>query len=312
MSVLSPADTAERLNLPAVSPEEDIKEWLALLRQDFKSFDEKMAALPPEEAYPLTLDVYTHEAAATLARYQEAGIPEEVFWDGAKTLQLWRDDCFSKYGIDGIKLRAWPNRFFKMEIFRLGRLEFEEGVLPSDVKVAHAVYKKGTPCLHVHIPAGEPLDLSAVHYSLAAAPAFYRKYKNKSYDLFHCASWLLSPALIGLLAWDSNILRFQQNFTVYGEDFSSRQAEERVFGEVLEDFSEYPETTHLQKAMKQFLLDGGRLSMGFGIIPLSMPADEEIPPFKPGLSFSCGCGDCGGCGESSAAGGETGEGRAGG
>ncbi len=286
-------EIAERLHLPAPSAASEIREWLSLLEDDYKAFDARLEALPPERAYPLTLDVYTHEAVKTYQRYREKELPDEVFWDGAKTLPIWREACLKETGIDGIKLRLWPYRFLNLEVFRLGRLEYQESRLKDEVRVAHQRYAKGSPCLEVHIPAGKDLDLSEVHYSLASAPYFYRKYFGKNYELFHCASWLLSPALIGLLPEDSNILRFQQNFTLYGEDFSSRQAEERVFGFVSDDPEDYPEETSLQKNMKAYLKDGGRMSLGLGILPLLMPEDEDMPPFRPGESFSCGCCGCG-------------------
>ena len=85
----------------------------------------------------------------------------------------------------------------------------------------------------------------------------------------HCHSWLLSPALHRILPPSSNILNFQSFFRLYGEDFSYRQAEERVFGEISDRAESYPEHTSLQKSLKAFLLTGGRVGMGMGVIPFS-------------------------------------------
>lgn len=299
MSDISPAVIAAKLEIPASAlrfPEgEDPAEWQELLNKNgFAAFEARLHALPPAEAYPLTLALYLREAAETFRRYETLGLPAEIFWNGVRTLAIWRKDCLEKTGIDGIACRLWPYRFLNLEVFRLGRLEYEPALLPEDVRVAHRLYPEGTPCLNVHIPAGDPLDLSAVHYSLAAAPGFWRHYFGKHYELFHCASWLLSPVLIGLLPEDSNILRFQANFTVYKEDYSSRQAEERVFGRLSDNPADYPADSRLQQALKAYLLSGGKISLGLGILPLEMPEGEELLPADPPVP-SFGCGGCQGC-----------------
>ena len=79
-----------------------------------------------------------------------------------------------------------------------------------------------------------------------------------------CHSWLLSPALSRLLRSDSNILRFQRMFELVGLDDSSRQAEERIFGDIRPQPSDYPVSTTLQRAARQWLLDGNPLPSAYG------------------------------------------------
>ena len=82
--------------------------------------------------------------------------------------------------------------------------------------------------------------------------------------MFRCHSWLLCPKLKEILPETSRIIRFQDLFTVYGED-DERQAEERVFGAPLDDPRLYSEHTSLQRAMKRALLEGKTFGMGMGI-----------------------------------------------
>lgn len=64
----------------------------------------------------------------------------------------------------------------------------------------------------------------------------------------------------------SNIIVFQNQFEVYDVVYPFRQAEERVFGEILEDIEKYPENTKLQKRLKEWLRKYPEdIGMGAGI-----------------------------------------------
>lgn len=47
-------------------------------------------------------------------------------------------------------------------------------------------------------------------------------------------------------------------------NLENRQAEERVFGRILEDPEAYPENTSLQKALKNYLSEGKKPGVGYG------------------------------------------------
>ena len=53
-------------------------------------------------------------------------------------------------------------------------------------------------------------------------------------------------------------------FHIYEIDESCHQGEERIFGDVM-DIADYPETTSLQRNLKQYLLKGNTLGMARGI-----------------------------------------------
>ena len=211
------------------------------------------------------LKLYLHWASETRDRYERLGIPEDYFWDSMQDLPIWAWDHLEKHGSPGFATWPWVGRSLCLEVIRIGRLQFEAAQLPHEAVLDGTVYPAGTPVLGVHIPAGRSLDPDAVQDSLDRAPEFFRTYFGLSFRLMHCHSWLLSPALRELLPAHSRILRFQDRFRVYRTDNEERQAESRVFGFCSDDPREYPENTSLQKAVKQYLLNGKEVLMGHGI-----------------------------------------------
>lgn len=211
------------------------------------------------------LKLYLHWALDTKSRYDELGIPEENFWDSMRDLPIWCEDCLTRYGSPGFKEWGWVGCSLRMEVIRIGRLQFQPNQLLRDVTWDSAYFPAGTPVLEVHIPAGEPLNPDAVLASMNQSTTFFKTYFNKQFPLFHCHSWLLCPDLKALVPEDSRIIQFQNLFAVYHTDHEERQAEERVFGHLSDDPRKYPENTSLQKALKRYLLRGNEISMGAGI-----------------------------------------------
>lgn len=197
-------------------------------------------------------------------KYAQLGLPEQVLWDGLRDIGIWSREHQRRFGRPGLCAWPWVAKTLRLEIFRLGRLQFEPGVLENGLRAGDTLLPAGMPVLNVHIPAEEPLDVAAVQESLSRANPFFRAYFGVSYPVFHCHSWLLSPQLQELLPSDSRILQFQRLFLGYGT-CDERQAEERVFGQVQDDPGAYPEDTSLQRKMKQYLLSGRPVQVGMGI-----------------------------------------------
>ena len=61
-------------------------------------------------------------------------------------------------------------------------------------------------------------------------------------------------------------MKFQKRFRIRKVTYPYRQAEERIFGEVLTDKEKYPEETSLQKRAKKYVLAGKDLGIGYGVI----------------------------------------------
>ncbi|MEG2404647.1 MAG: amidohydrolase, partial [Oscillospiraceae bacterium] len=75
---------------------------------------------------------------------------------------------------------------------------------------------------------------------------------------------ILSPAIFNLLSPNSRILSFASCFNVIETDERDRQAEERIFGKVLDNPSQYPCDTSLQAAAREYLMNKNLIPSGIG------------------------------------------------
>ena len=253
---------AERM-LP---PEEETRRMLRLLEEDEASFlKELRSSGAPDQ---LALALFMRYAAEQVPRWLQQGLTETVCYDTFRDITLWYRECVRQTGLAGVVEWDWLILPLKGRLYRLGRLQYQPGTLRETVCAGGRTFVGGAAVLNVHIPADGKLERDAVADSLQQARDFFHE---GGYRLFHCHSWLLSPALRDILGSTSNILSFQEFFQVYDEDFSYRQAEERVFGRIGEHPEEYPERTSLQKALKQYLLAGKKVGLGKGVIPFEEP-----------------------------------------
>ncbi len=211
---------------------------------------------------------YCRMACEVWEKYQQEGIGESIYWDTFSDIRIWCENCVTQYGTYGLAQYDWLFRHIKMTLFRLGRLQFE---IPGEMELSSIPKswseKEKDPerdLLFVHIPQGEPLLLDSCKNSFSQAEKFFGK--GKKCPIFLCHSWLLGEHLKKLLSSDSNIMEFQKLFQIVEQDYETREAEERIFGQTREYPEEYPENTSLQVRAKEFLLKGGQLGNGFGVI----------------------------------------------
>lgn len=272
MSKMSPLQLAQKLKLPEITIEalrnykldENVATRLKAAFQEGPEVFEAEVRKEPD-ADLMVLALYMKWGMDTHYMYAIRGMLWDIFFDTFEDLRLWAEAFTAETGKPGLKHWAWCAKAIKMKVFRLDRLEFEPDVLQEDLKVGETTYAAGTKVLNVHIPAGEKMTPEAVEESLSQALPFFRMYYRQEYELLRCCSWLLSPALEELLDENSNIRQFKNRFEIY-ETRPYRQAEERVFGKIQDDPADYPEETSLQRAMKQYLISGGKVDMGCGVI----------------------------------------------
>jgi hypothetical protein len=82
----------------------------------------------------------------------------------------------------------------------------------------------------------------------------------------YCESWLLSPALEQMLPTDSNIIKFQKLFCLESIDYESMAVLDWVYPGAKPHLPSLPEGTSLQRKMKKFFLDGGKVGWAKGIL----------------------------------------------
>lgn len=244
-------ETAQKLFLDQIP--NDLLPWRTLLHTDTNALCEK---LTPQTAPAVLIAL----AADAYAAWMSKGISEKVYVDSMYDITLWCEDYYTKHGEYGLSECGWICKSIKMELFRLGRLQFEPITLDRDLLIDDITITEGTPAFSVHIPAGEPMHIDACERSFAAASCFF----GVEHPICVCGSWLLAPELPKILPETSNIVRFQKFFRILNT-FPSRQAEERIYGKVLEEASLYPEQTSLQRSAKKWLLEGNTIGGGYGL-----------------------------------------------
>lgn len=206
---------------------------------------------------------YCQFACDTYEAYKKRGIEDKIFWDTFLDIRIWSDDYFRKTGKCGLDyyVHDWFWRALELKLFRLGRLEFEEMKADEEIQGINSCIKKGESVISIHIPEGDPLTPEVCQEALEKAYHWFGKERQ-----YFCHSWLLFPELRKLLPQKSNILLFQDFFDIKKVDYREREAELRIFGETGLRVINYAEETSLQKHAKQFLLSGGSLGNGWGIL----------------------------------------------
>lgn len=203
----------------------------------------------------------------TLAKYRLEGIPDQIYYDTMSDIDIWAEDYKKNNGHYGIKDMSWIEKSLDMKVFKLGRLQFEalEGEMLQKI-IKESGLDGEILVLDTHIQSGSPLEEARCEESYNLAEKFY---KQRGYEfsriLFTCDSWLLNPKLKNMLSMESNIIKFQNRYTLISHDSESRQMEERVFGELKEDLSQYPKDTSLQENLKKELLKGEKLGTARGL-----------------------------------------------
>lgn len=240
-------------------PEKEFYEWKHLFENDFEIFLNKWRET--QKHFQWVLWFYLRLACEVHEKYKEKDISEEIFHDTFSDITIWCKECYRKYKVYGLEEVEWVAKSIRMELFRLGRLQFEPLIL--DQKLAQKYHLlTGEKVLNVHIPAGERLDYCECQKSFESAKKFF----SNEDVIFICDSWLLSPELREILPETSNIIRFQKMYHIVEVHYDFPQAEERVFGEIRENKDAYPEKNSLQRGLKQYLLTGKKVGIGRGVI----------------------------------------------
>ena len=198
------------------------------------------------------------QALEAKREYAARGIPEDVFFATMAFLSRFANEAFERSGRPAWTWGWWFPRQLALREFRLGALEF--------ALLAGENGEKGR--ISVHIPAGADLTEGAVDSSFAAARAFLQAH-FPAYEgaPFVCSSWMLSPALQEILPETSHVRRFGARFEVVKWEEDSPAFRDWIFPEAKDASQEdLPETTSLQRAVKRYLLAGGKLGWAEGIL----------------------------------------------
>ena len=203
--------------------------------------------------------------------YEKEGLTDELCLDALRDLLYKNRECLKVYGVPGTYTQ-WFQKFFTLERFTFGRLEY-------DVKVWEMEdYKDyltaGDRVFGCHIPSSGPLTPGAVMDSVKRLYDFAKK-KDMLKDgklAISCATWLIYPPMVELLDEDSNIRKFHDIFDmiiVNHREENPYSSLDWVFYKKYdgpESLKTMPEDTKLQRILKKFYLEGGTQGVGMGMI----------------------------------------------
>ena len=231
------------------------------------SYEEGLSALKGalgEDADGMKLFVaQSLEALLALREYGERGIGRGIFTATMEFLARFSEVVYVRRGCVEWMWGWWFPRQLALREFRLGALEYEmtEGAAFAGVPAGGSKRR-----VFLHIPAGADLSDGAVDASVAEARAFFSKYFPAYRDAeYVCSSWMLSPALSGILPETSRVRRFGERFSVVFWEEDSPAFRDWIFpAAVTASVEDLPEATSLQRAVKRHLLAGGTIGWAEG------------------------------------------------
>ena len=230
--------------------------------RDEKAFLEQLKKEKGEEYYPALLFYFTEFAFDLYGKYLEMGFTEEEYLSTFYDLKIWNEMCVLETGICGLRETHWLTSHMHAGIIRLGRMQFQPGILEEDIMVEGKALKAGQKLLRVHIPFGGAIPPEEIEDSIRRAKAHY----GEGYYL-HAESWLLDPTLSDLLPEHSNILSFARRFTLYKTEKES-SIERFVFRVPKQDKNAYEAKNAFQQRVKDALVSGREFYSGYGVAKL--------------------------------------------
>ena len=200
-------------------------------------------------------------------RYKEKGIDEQIFLATMKDIVVWTKLWSDAKGELWLEELFWLIHHVRLDIFRLGRLQFCMGHAECDCP--QFGIKKDDPTLEVHIPGdGASLDEEECRRSFEKAKIFFEKhFPEFEYKAFTCHSWLLDPEMKKYLKPDSNIIKFGEMFTPVRTD-ESYAILKFIFkcDTTYENLERCEASNSFTKRIKEAVLNGEKFYEVYGVI----------------------------------------------
>lgn len=204
--------------------------------------------LTPDEKGLKMLTCQLHAACNTYMKYKDKGISDEIY---IGTMMFFSRFLYYYKEIHGEFKYVWgwwAVRQISMLEFRIGDLEYEM-MIQDDKKL-----------ISIHIPSDADMTSSNLRKSYLDARDFFVNYYPEfaKVDMI-CGSWLLAPALKKLLPDCSKIIQFQNSFEITSQEDDSLGFLDWVYGRRDIPYENLPEETSLQRKLKPYLLNGGKV-----------------------------------------------------
>jgi hypothetical protein len=182
-----------------------------------------------------------------------------------------------RHGTGGLSVfSSWLAQHFTGRLYQLGRLQLGMARLgkrtAAEIRDAGHPAEAGEPSLAVHIPDYlGPFTPGLCDESFRLARSFFvEHFPEEPFRIATCHSWLLDRELPSRLSPSSNIVRFQDRFTITHRDVPAidDQAVDFVFRAPLSDIDRLPRDTSVQRAVIDHIADGNHWYGGVGWTPL--------------------------------------------
>ena len=228
---------------------------------------EKIATECSVNRYECDMVFLLMAAPSLLDKYREAGYSEELFDETMADLRYKMYECKTVYGVWGSFVTFWFKDFYLLNIFKLGRMEYERRTYPfEDVE---GVVKNGQIILSCHIPSSGPMKVDDIKDSLRRAYRFYKDDIKDGKLTVACFSWLLYPPLFADYKEGSNIKDFYNLFNIIDYRDNEKNGDFwRVFG--VKYSTEALDSVVVDNSLKRKVYDhlksGGNMGYGIGII----------------------------------------------
>ncbi|MBQ9543711.1 MAG: DUF5596 domain-containing protein [Clostridia bacterium] len=198
--------------------------------------------------------------------YLENSIPEEIWLDSMRDLKYKLDECRIIKGYPGNYVPSWTALFFKLRLFGLGRLQFEFTQFGRFFSKGSKSLRPVSGVIKAHIPrTGTKLDPAECDASFERALKFFEQDIGKN-PAAACDSWLLFPKNRDFLKPGSNMLDFMDRFDLVEWSFDGDlEGIDSLFETDERDPEKLVAETSLQKAYKEYFLNGGKFGRGYGV-----------------------------------------------
>ena len=239
------------------------EEFEELLSKDSLEINKDFSKNPEENFLSALYQCETLEQ-----RYTEMGIDQSILYNTLSDIKIWTDVWYGLSGKLGLKETGWIKNHLSGKLFRLGRLQFCMGRALLDIHGYDV--RQNDPVIEIHIPAEEKMRIEDCKSSIAQARLFFSKFfPEYKYGCITCHSWLLDKNLAVFLGENSNILKFQNLFDVTSVEESDALLK-YVFGwgVVRNNLQQYEGTSGFSRKIKNYVLNGGVLFVGYGVLKL--------------------------------------------
>jgi hypothetical protein len=223
------------------------------------------------------IDVYTVDfiflvcaSERMLADFRKKGYSDELFWDTIMDLKYKLFECKQVKGVWGNFVGFWYPIFYKLDLFKLGRLEFERRAFDQNhpVTVGGITVKPGDTVYSVHIPSSGSLSRELRIDSYSRAYNFFKDEIGDKPLICVCCSWLLNPDNTKIFPPHLNIIDFMDDWMIISRiEDPEFQDSWRIFGKEYDgNPSKLPQNTTMQKHLVEWLSKGGHTGYGYGIM----------------------------------------------